>query len=206
MLCDTIVFLFLSLDVSLYLYRCPFTIIIVCWEKNNKWIKSYQRSAERHPCRCHQRIGTPIFRHPRATNPRVFSTPIPLFLGLHDPTRDLSREIAKGQPYQECSVGMLYRTRSVRRNASPYQKSFSDEIKVVRIEDGRRGSHQVLKCLMTRHLSTSCDFFHFLHLRSKHGFRIPLSLPGSRIVRWYDTMRLIWRMVPHELCWTLNAS
>ena len=42
--------------------------------------------------RCHQKIGTPIFRHPRATNPRIFGTPIPIFLGLRDPTRDLHPE------------------------------------------------------------------------------------------------------------------
>ena len=62
---------------------------------------------------------------------------------------------AKGQPYQECSVGMLHCTRSVRRNASPYQKSFSGEIKSCGVnmiqwtKDWRRGLHQVLKCLMT---------------------------------------------------------
>ena len=46
-----------------------------------------------HDCRCHKKkIGTPIFRHTRATNPRIFGTPIPIFLGLRDPTRDLHPE------------------------------------------------------------------------------------------------------------------
>ena len=42
--------------------------------------------------RCHKKIGTPIFRHPRSTNPRIYGTPIPIFLGLRDPTRDLPPE------------------------------------------------------------------------------------------------------------------
>jgi len=35
--------------------------------------------------RCHRKISTPIFWYPRATNPRIFGTPIPIFLGLCDP-------------------------------------------------------------------------------------------------------------------------
>jgi len=66
---------------------------------------------------CHRKIGTPIFRYPRAMNPRIFGTLIPIFLGLRDPTRDLhpenwnprKRTIIPGMlstnasPYQECS-------------------------------------------------------------------------------------------------------
>jgi len=41
---------------------------------------------------CHKKIGTPIFRHPRSANPRIYGTPISIFLGLRDPTRDLPPE------------------------------------------------------------------------------------------------------------------
>ena len=65
-------------------------------------------------------------RHPRATNPRIFGTPIPIFLGLLDPIRDLRPENwnprERTTVYQECSVGMLHGTRNVRRNASRYQE------------------------------------------------------------------------------------
>jgi len=61
-----------------------------------------------------KKIGTLIFRHPRATNPRLFSTPIPIFIGLHDPSRDLRPE--NWNPC-ECTgsvfAEMLHRTKRV---------------------------------------------------------------------------------------------
>ena len=53
-----------------------------------------------HPC--HKKIGTPIFRHPRSTNPRIYGTPIPIFLGLHDPTHDLPPE--NSNPHERTTV------------------------------------------------------------------------------------------------------
>ena len=45
------------------------------------------------PYRCHKKIGTPLIRHPRSKNPRIFGMPVPIFLGKFDPTFDLPPEI-----------------------------------------------------------------------------------------------------------------
>ena len=68
------------------------------------------------PSRCHKKIGTPIFRHPRSTNPRIYGTPIPIFLGLRDPTRDLPPE--NWNPRERTTVPECM----LSRNASPYQE------------------------------------------------------------------------------------
>ena len=88
---------------------------IVVW-LSNKIRQAMHAEEEKIHDRCHKKIGTPIFRHPRATNPRILGTPIPIFLGLPDPTCDLRPENwnpreRTSQLLQECSVGMLHRTK-----------------------------------------------------------------------------------------------
>ena len=72
--------------------------------------------------RCHTKSGTSIFRHPCTANTRIFGTPIPIFLGIRDTTTSFRKN---GTP----SNTKRHRSRSVRRNASSYQESFSGEIK-----------------------------------------------------------------------------
>jgi len=66
-----------------------------------------------------KKISTPISQHPRTMNPRIFGTPIPIFLGLRDPTCDLCLE--NWNPHKLTTLpGVLS------RNASLYQE-FSQE-------------------------------------------------------------------------------
>jgi len=59
-----------------------------------------------------QKNRHPHFPYPHAMNPRIFGTPIPIFLGLHDPTRDLHPE--NWNPCEQTTIPSVLST-----NASP---------------------------------------------------------------------------------------
>ena len=134
-----------------------------------------------------------MFWHPAAR----IGTPI---LILRDPTHDILPE--NWNPRKQTTVpGVLS------RNASPYQKSFSGEIKSCGVKMihhsadwGWSGTITSMQrrvtrrsTLMMRHFSTWCNF-HFLHLRSMISDinTFPTRMSKCSAIAWCQKSTAIW--------------